>query len=76
MSDGTRRITHITELTGAYSEVISMNDLFLFEKRGLGLNGKVNGRFYSTGVMPRFGEKLLAAGLSLPVGLLDHVQEV
>ncbi len=76
MSDGTRRITHITELTGAYSEVISMNDLFLFEKRGLGINGKVNGRFYSTGVMPRFGEKLLAAGLSLPVGLLDHMQEV
>jgi pilus assembly protein CpaF len=76
MSDGTRRVTHITELTGAYSEVISMNDLFLFEKRGLGLNGKVNGRFYSTGVMPRFGEKLVAAGLSLPVGLLDHSQEV
>ena len=68
MSDGTRRITHITELTGAYSEVISMNDLFLFEKRGLGLNGKVNGRFFSTGVMPRFGEKLLAAGLSLRSG--------
>jgi len=76
MSDGSRRITHITELTGAYSEVISMNDIFLFEKKGLGPNGKVKGRFYATGIMPRFAEKLTAAGIPLPTSLMDHSQEV
>ena len=40
MSDGSRRVTHITELTGAFSDVISMQDIFLFEKEGMGLNGK------------------------------------
>jgi len=76
MSDGSRRITHITELTGAYSEVISMNDIFLFEKKGLGPNGKVKGRFYATGIMPRFAEKLTAAGIPLPHSLMEHSQEV
>ena len=76
MSDGSRRITHITELTGAYSEVISMNDIFLFEKKGIGPNGKVKGRFYATGIMPRFAEKLTAAGIPLPPSLMEHSQEV
>ncbi len=75
-ADGTRRITHITELTGAYSDVISMSDLFLFEKKGIGQNGKVKGRFYSTGVMPRIADKLLASGIQLPHSLLDHSVEV
>ena len=76
MADGSRRITHITELTGAFSEVISMNDIFLFEKKGLGPNGKVKGRFYATGIMPRFAEKLTAAGIPLPHSLMEHSQEV
>ena len=75
-ADGTRRITHITELTGAYSDVISMSDLFLFEKKGIGQNGKVRGRFHSTGVMPRIADKLLASGIQLPHSLLDHSVEV
>jgi pilus assembly protein CpaF len=76
MSDGSRRITHITELTGAFAEVISMNDIFLFEKKGIGPNGKVKGRFYATGIMPRFAEKLTAAGIPLPASLMEHSQEV
>jgi len=76
MSDGTRRVTHISELTGAYSDVISMQDLFVFEKEGLGPNGKVKGRFRSTGIMPKFGERLTAAGITLPTGLMDHSMEV
>ncbi len=76
MSDGSRRITHITEITGATAEVVSMNDIFLFEKKGIGPNGKVKGRFYATGVMPRFSEKLLAAGIPLPTSLMDHSQEI
>ena len=76
MSDGSRRITHITELTGAYSEVISMTDIFLFEKLGLDVNKKVRGRFKATGIMPRFAEKLSAAGIELPQSLRDHSVEV
>ena len=76
MSDGSRRITHITEITGATAEVVSMNDIFLFEKKGLGPGGKVKGRFFATGVMPRFAEKLIAAGFPLSTSLMDHSQEV
>ncbi|MGB6131210.1 MAG: CpaF family protein [Acidobacteriaceae bacterium] len=76
MSDGTRRITHVSELTGAYSDVISMQDIFVFEREGLGENGKVKGRFRSTGIVPRFVERLQAVGISLPTGLMDHSMEV
>jgi pilus assembly protein CpaF len=76
MSDGTRRVTHITELTGAFSDVISMQDIFVFEKEGLGPLGKVKGRFRATGVVPKFGDKLKAAGIPLPTGLLDYALEV
>jgi pilus assembly protein CpaF len=77
MSDGTRRITHITELTGVHSEIVGMNDLFLFEKKGLSLTGKVNGRFYSTGIIPKFNEKLSAAGVPLlPSDFINHSVEV
>jgi pilus assembly protein CpaF len=76
MSDGTRRITHITELTGAFSDVISMQDIFLFEKKGVGPNGKVRGRFYATGIVPKCSDKLIAAGIPLQVGLADHSVEI
>jgi pilus assembly protein CpaF len=76
MSDGTRRITHITELTGAYSDVISMQDIFLFEKKGIGPNGKVRGRFYATGIVPKCAEKLIAAGIQVTAGQADHSVEI
>ncbi len=76
MSDGTRRITHISELTGNYTDVISMQDIFLFERLGLGTNGKVKGRFRSTGIAPKCGERLQSAGISLPTGLMDHLVDV
>jgi pilus assembly protein CpaF len=75
-ADGTRRVTHITELTGSFEEVISMNDIFLFQKKGLNGQGKVCGRFHSTGIMPRFSEKLLAAGIALPLSLTGHSLEI
>jgi pilus assembly protein CpaF len=76
MSDGTRRITHITELTGAFSDVISMQDIFLFEKKGIGPNGKVRGRFTSTGIVPKCADKLTAAGIPIPIGLADHCVDI
>ena len=76
MSDGTRRITHISELTGAYSDVISMQDIFVFEKEGVSDTGKVKGRFRSTGIVPKFTERLKSAGIPIPAGLVDHSMEV
>jgi pilus assembly protein CpaF len=76
MADGSRRLTHITELTGAFSDVVSMQDIFLFEKEGLASTGKVKGRFRATGIVPKFAEKLKASGIPLPTGLMDHSVEV
>ncbi|MHB8389611.1 MAG: CpaF family protein [Acidobacteriaceae bacterium] len=75
MSDGTRRVTHVTEITGTSGEVISMQDIFLFEKQGITSQGKVRGRFYGTGIVPKFAEKLKASGISLPLNLIDHSME-
>jgi pilus assembly protein CpaF len=76
MSDGTRRVTHISEITGTNGEMISLQDIYLFEKLGLGPSGNVRGRFYSTGIVPKFGERLKAAGIPLGLNLLDHSVEV
>src|SRR3984885_7780240 len=76
MSDGSRRITHISEITGATTEIVSMQDIFLFEKLGLGANGKVKGRFFATGIVPKFAEKLKAAGIPMATSILDHSVEV
>jgi pilus assembly protein CpaF len=76
MSDGSRRITHITEITGTSGDVVSMQDIFLFEKQGLGSGGKVRGRFFATGIVPKFSEKLTAAGIPLSLNLLNHSEEV
>jgi pilus assembly protein CpaF len=76
MSDGSRRITHISEITGATAEIVSMQDIFMFEKLGLGLNGKVKGRFFATGIVPKFAEKLKAAGIPFALSILDHSEEV
>lgn len=76
MSDGTRRVTHISEITGSSGEVISMQDIFLFEKQGVGANGKVRGRFHATGIVPKFAERLKASGIPLPLSLLDHTMEI
>jgi pilus assembly protein CpaF len=76
MSDGTRRITHITELTGAFSDVISMQDIFLFEKKGIGPNGKVRGKFYATGIVPKCADKITSSGGTLPPNLASHLVEI
>jgi pilus assembly protein CpaF len=76
MSDGTRRVTHISEITGTSGDMVSIQDIYLFEKLGLGPSGNVRGRFYSTGIVPKFAERLKAAGIPLGLNLLDHSVEV
>jgi pilus assembly protein CpaF len=76
MSDGSRRVTHISEITGTSGDIISLQDIYLFEKMGLGPSGNVKGRFHSTGVVPKFGERMKAAGIPLGLNLMDHTVEV
>jgi pilus assembly protein CpaF len=71
-SDGTRRLTHITEITGMESDVISMQDLFVFEKQGVSSEGRVLGTFTATGIRPKFAERLKTVGFELPVDMFDQ----
>ena len=76
MSDGSRRVVSITEVTGMEGDIITLQDIFVFEKRGLSPEGKVMGRFAATGIRPKFYEKLLAAGIRVRADLFDEVVEV
>jgi pilus assembly protein CpaF len=76
MSDGTRRITHITECVGMEGEQVTTQDIFVFERTGLGDKGKVLGRFKPTGIRPKFAEKLKACGFSLPAEMFQTVVEI
>jgi pilus assembly protein CpaF len=76
MSDGSRRITSVTEVTGMEGEVVTLQDLFVFEKRGVNQEGRVIGRFAATGIRPKFYEKLLAAGIRLPMEMFETVEEI
>jgi pilus assembly protein CpaF len=71
-SDGTRRVTHITEVTGMEADVISLQDLFVFERHGVSPDGRIVGVFSATGVRPKFAERLKAAGLDLPPNMFDQ----
>jgi pilus assembly protein CpaF len=76
MSDGTRRVTSVTEVTGIETDIVTLQDIFVFEKRGLSADGKVLGRFAATGILPKFNEKLVAAGIRVPLDLFDEILEV
>jgi len=65
MRDGTRKVTHITEVSGMEGEVITLTDLFVFEQTGVE-DGRVVGRLRPTGLRPKFMDKIEAAGIHLP----------
>jgi pilus assembly protein CpaF len=71
-NDGTRRVTHMTEITGMEDEIVSMQDVFVFEKRGVGPDGRVLGAFTPTGIRPKFAEKLKASGIAVPASMFEH----
>jgi pilus assembly protein CpaF len=66
LSDGSRRITSISEITGMEGETITMQEIFQYERTGVDAQGTVLGRFRPTGIRPRFAERLKASGLQLP----------
>jgi len=76
MSDGSRRVVSVTEVTGMEGEVVTLQDIFVFERRGLSSDGRVLGCFAATGIRPKFYEKLLTMGIRLRAELFDEVVEV
>jgi pilus assembly protein CpaF len=75
-TDGTRRITHITEVVGMEQDIITLQDIFLFEKTGITESGRVLGRFRATGIRPKFYDRLKTCGISLPPQLFQTVVEI
>jgi pilus assembly protein CpaF len=76
LSDGSRKVTAITEITGMEQVIITMQDIFLFERKGVDKSGKVCGFFRATGIRPKCSERLGALGLHLPASMFEHIQAV
>ncbi len=69
MNDGTRKLTHVSEITGMEGQVITMQDIFHFEQTGVDTEGRVRGQFRSTGIRPKFAQRFESLGVSLPPNL-------
>ena len=76
MADGTRKVLTITEVTGMEGELIAMQDIFVFERKGIDENGKVKGAFRATGIRPKFAERLLTGGHKLRSAIFESSMEV
>jgi pilus assembly protein CpaF len=76
MSDGTRKVVSIAEITGMEGDVVTMQDIFLFRKRGIRENGEVLGEFVPSGVRPKFSDRLLVTGIQLPMAMFELPREL
>jgi pilus assembly protein CpaF len=76
LSDGTRKVVSISEITGMEENILSMHEIFSFNKKGIGPDGKVIGAFQPTHIRPKFLEKLRISGIFLPPAMFEQVLEV
>jgi pilus assembly protein CpaF len=76
MSDGTRKVVSISEITGMEENVITMHEIFAFKKKGIGPDGKVLGTFMPTQIRPKFLEKLRVSGIIFPQSMFERTLEV
>lgn len=76
MSDGSRKVVSISEITGMEENIISMQDIFTFQRRGVGPDGKVIGTFQPSRIRPKFLERLRVSGIFLSPGLFEQTLEV
>ncbi len=76
LSDGSRRVISITEVTGMEGDIVTLQDVFVFEKRGVAEDGRVLGRFAATGIRPKCYERFLAAGIRLKPDLFEEELEI
>ena len=75
-NDGTRRVTYLSEITGMEEDIVSMQDVFVFEKKGVSPDGRVVGAFTATGIRPKFAERLKASGINVPAAWFEHTFSV
>jgi pilus assembly protein CpaF len=71
LSDGTRKVISLAEITGMEGEVVTMQDIFVYRKRGIRDSGEVLGEFIPTGIRPKFAERLAVTGIQLPVSMFE-----
>ena len=71
LSDGTRKIISIAEITGMEGEIVTMQEIFIFRKRGIRETGEVLGDFVPSGIRPKFAERLLVTGIALPMSMFE-----
>jgi len=76
LADGTRKVTAITEIAGMEQDAVTMQDIFVFEKLGIGESGKVKGSFRATGIRPKCAQTIAASGVQLPRQMFEHLQVV
>src|SRR6516225_9030898 len=76
LSDGTRKVVGVTEITGMEGDVITAQELFVFERTGITPEGRVTGKFRATGIRPKVAEKIVSAGIVLPTTMFEHVKLV
>ncbi len=76
MSDGTRKVTNVSEITGMEENVISMQDIFVFHRKGIGADGRIVGTFAPTRIRPKFLEQLRTAGIVFPPTMFERTMEV
>jgi pilus assembly protein CpaF len=75
-SDGSRRVIAITECVGMEGDLVTMQDIFVFERSGLTEKGRVTGRFRATGIRPKFYDRLRASGMQIPASVFQTVVEI
>ncbi|MBI3665544.1 MAG: CpaF family protein, partial [Acidobacteria bacterium] len=76
LSDGTRRITNITECVGMEGDTVTLQDVFVFDRLGLTPERRVIGQFRATGIRPKFAQRLKASGVNLPPAIFETITEV
>jgi pilus assembly protein CpaF len=76
LSDGRRKVTGVSELTGMEGDVITTQEIFLFERTGIGEDGRVKGCFRATGIRPKCADRIVASGKMLPGEMFEHVKAV
>jgi pilus assembly protein CpaF len=76
LSDGSRKVITVSEVTGVEDDVLAMQDIFVFERKGIDESGKVKGTFHATGIRPKFAERLATAGCRLRPAMFESKMEV
>lgn len=75
LKDGTRKITNITEVQGLESDVVVLQDIFIFKQLGIDGNGKLIGEFMPTGVRPKLYEKIIENGINIPIEIFANKED-